>query len=71
MGLLLAMATSALPVGLVGSPFPVRRFQVDPPSVLFQIPLPGPPPVRPQVWITSCQVVAKRTRGFFRSISTS
>ena len=37
-------------IGLSGSPLPVSRVQVLAPSVVFQIPLPGPPPLKPQGW---------------------
>ncbi len=35
-------------MGLSGSPLPVSLVQVLAPSVVFQIPLPGPPPLKPQ-----------------------
>ena len=34
-------------------------------------PLPGPPLSRPQVWISSGHMPAKRMRGFFGSIAMS
>ena len=43
------MATATLPTGLAGSPLPLRRVQVDPPSRETKRPLPGPPLRRPQV----------------------
>ena len=34
-------------IGLVGRPLPVSFVQVLPASVVFQMPLPGPPPLKP------------------------
>ena len=54
-----------------GSPLPLSRFQVVPPSREIQRPLPAPPLVRPQVWISICQVPANRMRGLLGSITRS
>src|ERR1051326_1751075 len=70
-GFVLLTVRLILPTGLVGSPLPVRRFHVVPPSVDFQMPLPAPPLVRPHVWISICQNVAYNTRGLVGSITSS
>ena len=69
--LALLIARPILPTGFVGSPLPVRRFQVVPPSRDVQMPLPAPPLVRPHVLISTCQKPAKRMRGLFGSITRS
>src|SRR5262245_64809582 len=63
------MATVTLPFVRVGSPRPVSFFQVEPPSVDLYRPLPGPPLSRPQVWISSGHIPAKRMRELFGSIT--
>src|SRR3974390_3155937 len=65
------IARPILPTGRVGSPLPVRRVQVVPPSVDFQIPLPAPPLLRPQVCTSTCQNPANRIRGLLGSITRS
>ena len=65
------MATATLPTGRAGSPRPVRRFQLTPPSPEIKRPLPGPPLSLPQVWISSCHMPAKRIRGLFASMARS
>jgi hypothetical protein len=37
-------------IGLPGRPLPVNRVQVFAPSVVFQMPLFGPPPLNPHGW---------------------
>src|SRR5437763_457254 len=54
-----------------GSPWPARRFQLVPPSIDFQRPLPGPPEVRLHGERTTCQVAAKSTFGLRGSNTTS
>src|SRR5687768_12203209 len=65
------IASPTLPCGRVGRPVPVRRVHVTPASVLFQIPLPGPPLVRPHVFTSICHVAAKRVLGSVGCMTTS
>ena len=65
------MASACLPVTLPGSPFPTSRVHVAPPSVLLNSPLPGPPLLRPQVWMTICHIPAYRMRGLPGCIARS
>ena len=67
----LDMPSPIFPSVDVGRPFPWTRFQVVPPSRDIQMPLPAPPEVRPQVWISNCHVAAKRMRGLFGSMIRS
>src|SRR2546427_12191787 len=68
-----ATATAILPTGwfAAGSPWPVSRFQVAPPSRVTQSPLPGPPLFRFHVLISSCHMPANRTLGSPGSIARS
>jgi len=66
-----AMATAILPTGVVGSPCPVRRFQVVPPSRDMNSPLPRPPLNWPHVLMSICHMPARRIRGFRGSIAMS
>ena len=58
-------------IGLSGSPLPVSRVQVFAPSVVFQSPLPGPPPLKPQGWRRRWYDAASSTFGFEGSMTTS
>src|SRR5437879_13196834 len=57
-----ATATAILPTGwfAAGSPWPVSRFQVAPPSRVTQSPPPGPPLFRFHVLIASSHTPANR-----------
>src|SRR5688572_13817120 len=46
-GLLRAISRATRPIVPLGSPLPVMRVQVSPPSAERQMPLPGPPPANP------------------------
>src|SRR6185369_7009408 len=63
------IAGTIFPVIRVGRPLPERRFQVTPPSVDLNKPLPGPPLSRPHVCISSGHMPAYKTFGLFGSIS--
>src|SRR5215208_7104570 len=69
--LALLIPRPTLPTGVSGSPWPVIRVHVVPPSRLVHSPLPRPPLVRPHVWISICHVPAKSTRGLDGSITRS
>src|SRR5437016_10386628 len=71
LGFALLMPSPTLPTVFVGRPGPVSFFQVAPPSVDFQMPLPAPPLKRPHVWISICQNPAYRIRGLVGSITMS
>src|SRR2546426_1110615 len=68
-----ATATAILPTGwfAAGSPWPVSRFHVAPPSRVTHSPLPGPPLFRFHVLISSCHIPANRTFGSPGSIARS
>ena len=66
-----AIANATLPTGFTGSPFPLSRIHVAPPSVDLNSPLPGPPLVRPHVWISICHNPAYSVRGLDGSIARS
>jgi len=68
--LLAAIAMPVLPTHAVGKPL-VSWFQVVPPSVDLNTPLPGPPLYLPQVKMVISQVPAKRTSGLVGSMSIS
>ena len=55
-------------IGLSGSPLPVSFVQVFAPSVVFQMPLPGPPPLKPHGCRRRWYEAAKSTFGFDGSI---
>jgi len=65
------MPSPILPTVLDGIAEPVSFFHVVPPSVDFQMPLPGPPLFRPHVLISICQNPAYSMRGFVGSITMS
>src|ERR671926_1187142 len=67
----LLIASPIFPTGFVGRPCPVRRLQVVPPSRDIQMPLPAPPLVLPQVWISICHIPANRMRELLGSITRS
>jgi hypothetical protein len=54
-GIALLIPSPTFPTVFDGSAEPVSFFQVVPPSVDFQIPLPAPPLERPHVLISICQ----------------
>ena len=66
-----ANAIVTFPIVWVGSPLPLSFFQVSPPSLDVNRPLPGPPLSRPQVFISSCHMPAKAMRGLLGSSTTS
>src|SRR6187402_2031893 len=58
------------PSGPSGSP-PFSRVHVSPPSVDFQMPLPGPPPFMQQAFRTRWNVEANKMRGSVADITRS
>src|SRR5688500_3866194 len=67
----LKMSRAILPNGPSGSPLPLRRVQVSPPSFDRQMPLPGPPPFMQQALRTRWYVDANSTRGLVADITRS
>src|ERR1051325_11411958 len=58
-------------IGLVGSPLPANFVQVLPASTVFQMPLPGPPPLKPHGTRRRWYDAAYSVFGFDGSITTS
>ena len=58
-------------IGLSGRPLPVSFVQVFAPSVVFQMALPGPPPLKPHGCRRRWYDAAKSTFGFVGCITRS
>lgn len=69
--LLRKMSIAIRPSGPSGRPLPERRVHVSPPSVDFQIPLPGPPPFMQQAVRTRWYVDANSVFGSVADITRS